>query len=746
MILVIVESPTKAKIIKRFLGKDYTVRSSYGHIRDLARKGLGIEIENNFKQIYEVPEKAEPVVEELAQLAKKAKKVILATDEDREGEAIAWHITQAIGLKTSEGSKPAVERIVFHEITKPAILDAIAHPRSISKHRVDAQKARRVLDRLVGYKLSPILWSKVARGLSAGRVQSVAVRLIVEREDEINRFKVQEFWTMGASLTKKGAVKTAIESQLTHVGKKKLEKFTLDKKAKVTEIEKDLKKAKFSISDIKERATKKNPYPPYTTSSLQQDASIKLHQSPKQTMYHAQKLYEGKKVGKRGVGLITYMRTDSVSMAASATKQAHELIKEEYGDKYLFSRGFKAKKGAQEAHEAIRPTSFKRTPESMRKYLKDGEYKLYRLIWQRALASQMAPAEFISTNIKVDAKSKKDYKLSSRGIVKTFDGFMKVYTMKSEDRVLPKGLEKGDELDLKKIISEKHETQPPARYSEAGLVKVMEKHGIGRPSTYAPTISTVQDRGYVVKNDDRRLAPTEVAIMVTKLLTDHFTDYVDYEFTADMENGLDKIASGDKKWDDYLSKFWKVFEKLLMKKDKELKKAKISEEKVDSKCPECGKDQIKKMSRFGPFLACTGYPDCKKTVPLENGKKAKEEKLDRNCPECKQGLVYKMGKYGKFIGCSGYPDCKHIERIEVKSGVNCPKCKKGEFCMRKSRKGRVFWGCNSYPDCENALWDKPNGKTCKTCKELMVDRNEKSVCSNKECKTNAKAKKKPAKK
>ena len=734
MKLVIVESPTKAKTISKFLGGKFTVKSSFGHIRDLPTKKMGIDIEHDFEPEYEIPSKNLDRVKELKKLAKSADGVILATDEDREGEAISWHLVAALGLKPEQ-----IERIAFHEITKNAIEKALANPRNIDYNLVDAQQARRVLDRLVGYELSPFLWKKIRRGLSAGRVQSVALRLIVEREREIQNFKPEEYWNISALL--KNSAKKEFEAKVSRENEKALGKMGIKNKEHADKITSFLEKADYQISNITRKEVQKNPLPPYTTSTLQQDANNKLGYSSKQTMMIAQQLYEGIKLGKDGsVGLITYMRTDSVNLYMESMLTAQKVIAQKFGKDFALDnpRFFKTKaKGAQEAHEAIRPTFPERDPESIKEYLDPKQYKIYRLIWQRMIASQMAAAVMDSVSVDIQATQKNsadNYTLRANGSTIKFPGYLKVYGEKLPvtETILPEIQEK-DILDLAKLMPEQKFTQPPARYSEAALVKAMEELGIGRPSTYAPTISTIIDRKYVGKDEGKKLFPEEIGLTVSDLLVEHFSDIVDYKFTATMEEDLDEIAEGKKEWVPVIREFYTPFHKNLQKKTKEIKKEDL-QEKLDRKCPECGGDLVVKFGRFGKFIACSNYPSCRYTEKTAEEKKVDEQHAGETCEVCGAPMVVKRGRYGAFLGCSNYPECKNIKKIENKTGIKCPKCNIGEIVERKSKRGRVFFGCNKYPDCDFALWNKPTGDKCPKCGSLIVFAAKGKVkCSSKEC-------------
>lgn len=728
MNLVIVESPAKAKTIQKYLGKGFTVKSSYGHIRDLPKSKIGVDVKNNFEPVYEIPDKAKKHIAELKKAAKKADIIYFATDEDREGEAIAWHLQEAL-----KPDPKKVKRITFSEITKSAIKKAIDNPRELDVNLVDAQQGRRILDRLVGYELSPLLWNKIRRGLSAGRVQSVALRIIVEREDEIKAFKAKEYWTLIANLVKD---ESPIEAQLSHRNGKKLGKFDIPSQKEMDQIVDELKDAKYQVSDIQTKERKKSPPPPFTTSTLQQAAVNQLGFSSKRTMMVAQQLYEGVELGDKGpTGLITYMRTDSVNIAQEALKTANKVIATQFGDEYSLpqARTFTTKsKGAQEAHEAIRPSNPAKTPEDLSSHLSTDQLKLYRLIWQRLVASQMKDARLQTITATISGDP---HIFRASGSTVIFDGYVKALGEKAafKETILPP-LAKGDDLAFEKLLPEQHHTQPPARYSEATLVKILEENGIGRPSTYAPTIDTLQKREYVNKEEDKRLHPTEIGTLVNSLLTKHFPDIVDVDFTATMEADLDKIATGSKEWQPIIEAFYKPFHKNIEKKQKELSKEEFTQEKTGEKCPKCSSELVIKLGRFGKFKACSNYPDCKHTEPIGEEKKMQEELTDEKCPDCGKPLVLKHGRYGPFLGCSGYPGCKHIKKIEKGTGVKCPECGKGEIIEKKSRRGKTFYACNQYPDCKNAYWSKPTGEKCPNCKSLVVYAAKGKVrCSEKGC-------------
>lgn len=671
--LIIVESPTKANTISNFLGNDYDIESSYGHIRDLPKSRLGIDIEHNFEPQYIIPKKSQKRATYLKKLAEKSEKIILATDEDREGEAIAWHIVQIF----NSGETKNIERITFHEITKKAIEDALKYPRGIDMNLVDAQQARRVLDRLVGYKLSPFLWKKMMSGLSAGRVQSVALRIIVDREKEIQCFNPQKYWTIEALLQKTPLEKIFLTGQaekeaekfialLDSINGEEISKPGIPEEEKARGIISDLEKTDWRVASIEKKDKRRFPHPPFMTSSLQQTAWSFYKFSAKKTMVIAQQLYEGVRIEKQGaIGLITYMRTDSLNVSEEALSAAKNYLLNRFGGNYSLSAParFKTKsKTAQEAHEAIRPTNIDLEPDKIKENLSPDQYKLYKLIWQRFLASQMPEAVFDETNVEISAKSATAaYLFQSKGLVLKFDGFLRIYPLKIEEQNIPM-LQKGDSLEQLEINSKEHETQPPPRYNEASLIKILEKFGIGRPSTYAPILSNIQDRGYVVKNQNKSLGPTEIGTKVAELLAEHFPDIVDINFTAKMEENLDEIAEGKRKWQPIINEFYKPFEQNLELKYKEVEKQKIFEaQKTDEICEKCGKPLVIKMSRFGKFMACSGFPECKftKSLPKEP-----------------------LGK--------------------------CPKCEEGEIVERKTKKSRrIFYGCSLYPKCDFSSWEKP---------------------------------------
>ncbi|MFA6537498.1 MAG: type I DNA topoisomerase [Patescibacteria group bacterium] len=726
--LVIVESPTKARTITKFLPKDYIVESSYGHVRDLPERELGVDVKNNFEPKYVIGERAEKQVAKLKSLAKNASEILFATDEDREGEAISWHLRTILNPKK-------FSRITFHEITPHAIEESLKHPRDIDLQMVDAQQARRVLDRLVGYELSPFLWRKVAKGLSAGRVQSVAVRLIVEREREIENFKPQEYWTIEGIFTNNHGEITA---NLHAKNGKTLKKLAIKNEAEAKKLLEEIKSKNFSITKIEQKEVKKKAPEPFKTSTLQQTANNRLNMSAKQIMKFAQELYEGIKIGARGnVGLITYMRTDSLNLSEQFLSSCHDYIEKNFGDKYSLkvAKKFKTKdKSAQEAHEAIRPTHVEYSPESIKQYLSPEQFKLYDLIWRRTVAGQMSEAVIATTTIDISSE-KNELTFRANGQTIKFDGFLKVYPSATKENILPEFKEK-EPVELKQLNEKKHETEPPARYTEASLIKIMEEYGIGRPSTYAPTIATIIDRKYIEK-EEKKLKPTEIGKIVNDLLVEHFFQIVDYKFTAEMENSLDQIAEGKKKWQPVIEAFYTPFKKNLKIKEKELDKKKM-EEKTDELCEKCGSEMVIKTGRYGRFVACSNYPKCKHTHPMpgEIAKATEELKLsDEKCPDCGAPLAFRRGRFGPFLGCSKYPDCKFIKKEKIETGVKCPQCHEGDIIGRKGRRGSFFYACNGYPKCKFILSDKPTGAKCSICESLMVEKDSKIFCSNKECKS-----------
>ncbi len=739
MKLIIVESPTKARTISKFLGRSYSVKSSQGHVRDLPKTEMGIDIENGFNPHYIVPAKARGKVAELKEAAKKAGEIILATDEDREGEAIAWHLAEILDLNKKAGG---AKRIVFHEITKGAIEKALENPRPIDFSLVDAQQARRILDRLVGYELSPFLWKKVKRGLSAGRVQSVALRLIVEREREIEKFNSGEYWIISAKLKKSappddflaflseknGEKIEKIETLKLFAGEYSSKRTTIENKEKAEEIARDLREAKYNVKAVTKKETFRTPPAPFITSTLQQNAINTLGFSSKMTMMVAQKLYEE--------GYITYMRTDSVNLSLESMLSAKKLISRKFGKDYVLSdpRFYKTNsKSAQEAHEAIRPTDPQKDPEELVSVLEPNNYRLYDLIWKRMIASQMQNASLDSVKVDIEAKKgENEYLLKASGSTLKFDGFLKVYSSKNKEKNLPP-LKEGEPLDLLNIEPAQKFTAPPPRYNEASLVKVMEENGIGRPSTYTPTISTILERKYVDKNEEKKLVPLEIGFVVNDILVEHFPQIVDINFTAEVEEGLDKVSEDKKDWVPLIKEFYSPFHKNLESKTKQVKKEDIME-KLGRNCPECGGELVFRFGRFGKFIACSNFPNCKYTEKTEAEKEEDRQSSGIICEKCGSPMVVKRGKFGSFLGCSNYPNCKNIKKIENKIGMKCPKCKVGEVVSKKTKSGKFFYGCNKYPKCDFASWNKPVEENCPKCGAFLVEMpNRKIKCSNKEC-------------
>jgi DNA topoisomerase I len=799
--LVIVESPAKAKTINKYLGKDFEVEASLGHIKDLPKSQLGVDLEGDFTTEYVVIPGKEKVVAKLKKLAKSAVAIYLAPDPDREGEAIAAHLeeelTEGMTKKQKKDGIP-VRRVTFNEITKKAVLEAFQHPRDIDRNLVDAQQTRRVLDRIVGYQVSPLLWDKVRRGLSAGRVQTVALRLIVEREREVKAFDKKEYWTIDAHLApgKTGP----FDARFVGRGDEKTEIPNEEESKKITSA---LEKADWSVRNVEKKERRRSAAPPFTTSKLQQDGSRKLRFSVKRVMMIAQRLYEGVELGDEGsVGLITYMRTDSVRVSNDALTEVREAIAASYGKEFLPEKPneYKSKKAAQEAHEAIRPTGVARHPDEIKKYLQEDEYKVYKLIWQRFVASQMMPAVFDQTSVDIEAKNKAEsFTFRVTGSVLKFEGFLKVYeeskdAKDEEDEELKHklpALEVGQKLTLRELKPEQHFTEPPPRFNEASLVKELEERGIGRPSTYSTIISTIVERQYVQKIGGKFI-PTETGLVVTDLLVKNFAEIFDPAYTAHLEEELDEIEEGKEKWTDALGSFYKKFEKDLRYAEKHMENVKRMEKPTDEKCercgsplvlkwgkhgsfyacssykkddpesctftkenpvnlpdfdgaemPETGQDEycencgrvmVLKRGRFGQFMACTGYPDCKTTRRLDQGKRVPDVPLEELCPKCSRNLVLRHGRYGEFISCSGYPDCKYIKQNFI--GVKCPQCADGELVEKKARKrGNTFYGCSNYPNCEFTSAYRPVAEACPQCASpYMIEKHLKTgsllVCPN----------------
>ncbi len=792
--LVIVESPAKAKTIAKYLGKDYTVKASLGHVKDLPKKDLAVDVDNDFRPVYEVIEGKKKLIGELKSAAKKADAIYLAADPDREGEAICYHLQEE--LQDKKRTDLQVYRVMFNEITKSAIKKAFEKPQSVNLHLVDAQQARRVLDRLVGYKISPLLWDKVRRGLSAGRVQTVALRLIVEREREIQAFIAREYWTIDLHLK---AQKPPVLK--TRLAKKDGKNVEIPDEATSQTILNALTDAVYKVGAVKRREKRRNPVPPFITSTLQQEAARKLRFSVKRTMVLAQRLYEGIELSKEEgpVGLITYMRTDSTRVSNDALDEVREMVGKRYGTDYLPETPniYKSKKAAQDAHEAIRPSSSMRDPESLEKFLAEDELKLYRLIWRRFVASQMAPAVFDQTTVEVGATGKDgaEYLFRATGSVPKFDGFLKIYEegkdqKDSEDDELKNKLpavEEGEELGFKEILPEQHFTEPPPRFTEATLVKELEADGVGRPSTYASILSTIQDREYVRK-DGGKFAPTELGTVVTDLLLESFDDLFDVRYTARMETELDSIGEGKMDWRLAMGEFYDRFQKDLQHAAEHMTDIKRMERPTDFICEKCGKpmvikwgrhgsfiactgypectntrepevqgvggegmteqdateycdncgrSMVLKKGRFGQFLACSGYPDCKTTKQLGAAQKPQDVPLDEKCPKCSNQLVRKYGRYGEFVACSDYPNCKFVKQKTI--GVKCPNCSEGEVVERRSKRGKTFYGCNRYPECDFVAWGKPIAEKCPECgSSYLIEKYLKSgpmaQCPNSECK------------
>lgn len=721
--LIIVESPAKAKTIKNFLGADYDVIASKGHIRDLPKKRFGIKIKDkSFDPEYEISADHDQIVKQIKTLAKKADQIYLATDEDREGEAIAYHIAASIGKQAEE-----LPRIVFHEITKSAISNALSSPRKLNIASVNAQQARRLLDRIVGYKLSPLLNLKIQRGLSAGRVQSAALKIVVDREREILNFKPVEFHSIDA------VFKKDLEAELLEFRGKKMEKLSVKNAAQASEIVLTLQKDKFNVESIESKSRKTNPYPPFMTSTLQQAASTALGFNPRKTMSLAQSLYEG--VNTKNGGAITYMRTDSLNIAKEAIAAARELIEGRFGEKYLPKNPnlYATKsKGAQEAHEAIRPTDLKLTPELAQKILPRDEYRLYALIYNRFIASQMSPSVSQIQTIIVRGEAGA-FKISGRKV--EFDGFYKAYGDLDKDKILP-SLSAGDAMSLQSLSSQQHFTEPPARYSEASLIKKLESLGIGRPSTYAPTISLLTARNYV-NIEQKHLVPSEIAFKITEMLEQNFKNIVDSEFTSKMEEKLDDIAENKADWQQILADFYYPFMDEIAKGKTSIASQKLAE-KIGEACPNCGGELLKRQGRFGEFIACSNYPKCKYSRNADasaegaSEEKAAPEVLDEKCPQCGKNLIKRKGRYGEFIACEGYPKCKYSRKIEgaakekkplVSTGVKCPSCGTGEIVERFSRRGK-FYGCTNYPKCGFVSNYAPIARACPQCGNSYMLRKE----------------------
>jgi len=789
--LVIVESPAKAKTIGKYLGKDFVVKASLGHIKDLPKSDLAVDVDRGFEPTYVVIEGKKKLIGELRTAAKNAQTIFLAADPDREGEAICYHLQEELQGKGDKA--PKIFRVMFNEITRNAVNKAFEHPLEVNTSLVDAQQARRVLDRLVGYKISPLLWDKVRRGLSAGRVQTVALRLIVDREREIQAFTKEEYWTIDVALNAKKA--PVLKARLAKVNG---ENPVIGDGQRSDAILADLNGAKYTVASVGTREKKRNPVPPFITSTLQQESARKLRFSVKRSMMLAQRLYEGIEMGDEGAtGLITYMRTDSVRVSDDAIAEVRKFVAEKYGDQYLPEKAnaYKGKKDAQDAHEAIRPTSAFLTPETVAPYLQEDELKLYRLIWMRFVASQMTSALFDQTTIDVasSGKSKAAYTFRATGSTEKFDGFLKVYeegkdAKDDEDeeaaRKLP-AVTEGEDLKFKSIDGEQHFTEPPPRFTEATLVKELEAKGVGRPSTYASILSTIQEREYV-KKEGGKFTPTELGTVVTDLLLESFGDIFDVLYTARLEGQLDDIEDGKIDWRSAMGEFYEKFSADLERAAVQMTDIKrmekptdficdkcgksmvikwgkhgsfiactgypectstrelpttstedLGEQGEDEYCPNCGRPMVLKKGRFGQFMACTGYPDCKTTRQLGQAEKQPDVKLDELCPQCGKNLVMKSGRFGEFTACSDYPTCKYVKQKTV--GVKCPDCHEGDIIERRSKKGKTFYGCNRYPKCEFVAWGKPIDRKCPECGsshliEKFLKAGAFAQCPNKECK------------
>ena len=765
--LVIVESPAKANTINKYLGKDFVVKASLGHVKDLPKSKLGVDVDNNFEPVYEELKTKEKVIRELKAAAKSADRILLAADPDREGEAICQHLKELLG-----GGKAEIFRVMFNEITPKAIKAAVENPGRINQNIVDAQQARRILDRLVGYQISPLLWDKVRRGISAGRVQTVALRLIVERESEIKAFKAEEYWSITARL--EGNQPPPFEAKLAKIKGKTAE---VTNQAEADHILQSLDGAPFNVESVVTKEKKRSPVPPFTTSKLQQDSARRLRFTVKKTMMLAQRLYEGIELGEEGrIGLITYMRTDSTRVSDDAMQMVRSYVSDVYGAPYLPEKPvlYKSKKDAQDAHEAIRPTFVGRTPDDLKPYLSDDEYKLYRLIWTRFLASQMNPAIYDQTSVEITAK---DYLFRASGRVLKFDGFLKVYeetadedTKKpddEEDITLP-ALTQGELLKSLGITPKQHFTEPPPRYTEASLVKMLEEKGIGRPSTYVTILTTIQDREYVMK-EQGKFRPTELGTVVTTMLVRHFEEIFDIQYTARMEEELDEVEEGKITWVAALDEFYKKFQKDLKKASKNMENLKAQELPTDQVCEKCGSPMVQKWGQFGSFLACSGYPECKNTKEIAKeetpGAEGGAEAEIEPCENCGKPMALKRGRFGQFYACTGYPECKTTRKISGSGGApkkadipldeTCPQCKEaklvikdgrfgpftscrnypkckyikpktigvpcaksgcgGELIERRSKRGKVFYGCAKYPECDFVLWNKPVQEQCPQC-------------------------------
>jgi len=736
--LLIVESPAKAKTLNKFLGKDFVVKASIGHVRDLPENEMGIDIDKNFSPKYIIIPGKEKIIKELKDAAQKARMVFLAPDPDREGEAIAWHIAEI--LKDGRDGKDIqqkIKRVSFNEITEQAVKRAIENPGPIDMNKVHAQQARRILDRLVGYELSPLLWKKIKRGLSAGRVQSVALKFVVERERQIQSFKPKEYWSITGIFSSQEN-RTKLEAKLHKyednlIINRSKEEFFIQNSKEAEALVRKLKKLDYILAEIQRKTRKRNPPAPFITSTLQQEASRRLGFTPKKTMLLAQQLYEGVELGEEGpVGLITYMRTDSTRVAEEAVEAARQYIQQNFGKDYIAKGATSKKKTSkgkiQDAHEAIRPTYLDKPPEQVKPYLSRDLYRLYKLIWDRFIASQMAPAEIAETVYVIkDSMNKAEFRATGQTV--KFYGFMKLYTATEEppeDTTLPE-LKKNQVMNLQELKPEQHFTQPPARYTEASLVKALEEKGIGRPSTYATIISTIQERKYVVKKDGR-LYPTELGLLVNDYLVHKFPELINESFTARMEADLDKVENGTQSWLKIVKAFYKPFKKDLDQAYSDKDKA-IEDQPTELVCEICGKNMVKRWGKHGWFYACTGFPECKNTKPI------KTETSEQNCPACGAQMVVKQGRYGRFLACSRYPECKTT--MPFSTGVICP-VDGGQIVEKTSKKGKTFWSCSNWPDCKFALWHKPVPVTCPECGHpFLIEKHTKKKsfyqCPNKKC-------------
>ena len=742
--LLIVESPTKVATLKKIVGKNFIIKASVGHLKDLPKKKLGVDVDNDFKPDYITIRGKGKILSELKAAAKKVDDVYLAPDPDREGEAIAFHI----GNEISKYNKGKVYRVMFNEITKKCVTEALKNPTELNINKVNAQQARRILDRLVGYKISPLLWKKVHRGLSAGRVQSVALKIVCDREKSILAFKPEEYWSV--SIDVEGKTPPQFQAKLLKVDGQKVD---INNKKDADTVLSGVKGQKFILEKVTKKERLRNPSPPFITSTLQQEASRKLNFSPKKTMMLAQRLYEGVALGSQGtVGLITYMRTDSVRIADEALEQTRKFIGEKYGPEYVpkSPNVYKTKKSAQDAHESIRPSAVEHEPKSIKEYLEKDTFRLYELIWSRFVSCQMVPAVLDTTAFDIHSGK---YIFRASGSIIKFHGFMKVYgedsdesaegdnepadSAKEGDRILPP-LEKGEALKLIKILPEQHFTQPPPRFTEAMLVKSLEEKGVGRPSTYASIISVIKDRDYI-RSENRKLTPSELGMMVSDMLTENFPDIINEEFTAKMEDKLDLIEEGRLEWVQTIRDFYEPFTVVLAEAEKKMKDVKSQVEETDEICKNCGKPMVIKWGRFGKFVACTGYPECKTTKEIGDGDGDDDKnKVDEKCAKCGSEMIFKTGRFGKFIACTKYPECKFTKPISL--GIACPENEcKGNISARKSKKGRTFYGCTEYPNCKFVSWDKPVAEACPECAHpYMVEKWKKNegeniVCPNKEC-------------